>query len=214
MAIVRNGRQRELGGVRRDSRRPRARRRPPRRRPRTSRAVASEHADPNAACAPAACCAVCRRTTADTSRARLRVAGQARDDRARAVEPHQPLVVAELRAHARGKFARVGRRLRGKSGVPSCTVRSSVRSGAGTTLYKQIAPRQHVQHFVHERRRASTTPMLAIAGSARRVAVPSGTATSSPVPRRSAGSGSRMASTPNANASAAASGAAPAGSFA
>ncbi len=163
---------------------------------------------------PAALLAPVRSNASRYSRARLPSPVRRAITVLGAVEPHQALVVAELRAHARGKLVRVRRRLPRE--VRRAELHRQVERAIGRRHHpvEQIAPRQQIQHFAHHaaidrRRRRCSPARAAAAGRAafrNRSILPSSST--------SAGSGLRMASTLKANASAAASGADPAGSFA
>ena len=73
-----------------------------------------------------------------------------RDGRIGSIEPHQAFVIAEFLAHAGGKIAGVPGRFRGKILASKLHRQIEFAIGRGHHAVKQIAPRQHVQHFIHQ----------------------------------------------------------------
>ena len=188
-------------------------RRSRRRRPRTSPGWYRPRTRTRMACGPAFCC--------------RRLPNESRNSRARFVSPvsRAMTVLVPYRRTSRlssPSFARTraansygfAAASAGKSGVPSWTFKSSAGSGAGNHLVQQIAARQQVQHLAHRRGSIVHDADVHQLRQRRLLAAPSGSAASCRARRRSSGSGLRMASTLKTNASAAASGAEPAGTFA
>ena len=103
------------------------------------------------ACGPAFCWR--RRSKASRNRrARVSVAGEPRQHRARPIEAHQPRIVAELRSDARSKL--VGVRGRFHREVRRAELHGEIERPIGRRhhLVEQIAPGQEVQDLAHERR--------------------------------------------------------------